>query len=684
MAGTKYTADGGGGNITDGKTINKDSIKKIHLIFKTHLDLGFTDFAKNVEQKYFESYIPDAIKLSEEMSGSENRFIWTIGSYLIYEGLKSCDANEKKMIENAVKKGYLRWHALPFTTHTEMLDPSLFEFGIGISKKLDERFNLKTIAAKMTDVPGHTAALIPLLAKNGIKFLHIGVNPASAVPDVPDVFLWRDKSGNEIIVMYSKDDYGLTNAAPDCNFALSFAHTGDNQGPSSAEAVLKTYEKLKNDYPNAKIIASTLDDYACELLKFKDSLPVVIGEIGDTWIHGIGTDPKKVSEYRALSRLRNKWINDNEMDINSEAYYEFSKNLLCIPEHTWGMARYILNDYENYNQAALKKLRKTPICKKVEKSWQEQRDYNKNALNSITDSKLREEADKEIALLKPKIPSLKGFTQIGGGEIIKTKLFDLSFDNTTGSINYLKDKGSKKIVANKNNPIGLFTYEIFSKDNFDRFAKQYIKNLKTTYRWSMPSFTKPGMDENIEHMHTMPDKAEIYVRHEKNGVKIIVKLIMAEDMVENFGCPKNAFTEVYLPDNEPIIDLSFSWFNKKACRAPEALWFSFSPKVKKPKLWLMDKMGTMISPLDVIKGGNRHLHGVQKGIFYNDDDISIEIETKDAALVAPGEMSLTDFNNKQPALKKGFYFNLFNNQWNTNFPYWCEENAKFRFKIKIR
>ena len=33
-------------------------------------------------------------------------------------------------------------------------------------------------------------------------------------------------------------------------------------------------------------------------------LPVITQEIGDTWIHGVGTDPKKVAQYRELLRWR--------------------------------------------------------------------------------------------------------------------------------------------------------------------------------------------------------------------------------------------------------------------------------------------------------------------------------------------------------------------------------------------
>ena len=36
--------------------------KTIHLVFKTHLDIGFTDHAEKVRRQYHERFIPQAIE----------------------------------------------------------------------------------------------------------------------------------------------------------------------------------------------------------------------------------------------------------------------------------------------------------------------------------------------------------------------------------------------------------------------------------------------------------------------------------------------------------------------------------------------------------------------------------------------------------------------------------------------
>ena len=217
-------------------------ISTVHVVFKTHLDLGFTDTAANVTDRYVHEYLPRAIALAEELErrGGAARFIWTTGSWLIHEALRLGSADERAALERAIRAGHVRWHGLPMTTHTELMDPGLVEHGIAIGRRLDERFGVRTIAAKMTDVPGHTIGLVPFLARAGLEFLHLGVNDASAVPEVPEFFVWRAPDGSEVVVNYARS-YGATElgvaVVPGGGEALHLAHTGDNMGPPPVEEI---------------------------------------------------------------------------------------------------------------------------------------------------------------------------------------------------------------------------------------------------------------------------------------------------------------------------------------------------------------------------------------------------------------------------------------------------------------
>ncbi|UOK57857.1 hypothetical protein MGI18_26755 [Bacillus sp. OVS6] len=73
-------------------------IEVVHVVFKTHLDIGFTDLAENVTNQYIQSYIPKAIELSRELEKEKDSagFVWTTGSWLIHEYLKRANADEKR------------------------------------------------------------------------------------------------------------------------------------------------------------------------------------------------------------------------------------------------------------------------------------------------------------------------------------------------------------------------------------------------------------------------------------------------------------------------------------------------------------------------------------------------------------------------------------------------------------
>jgi hypothetical protein len=168
------------------------------------------------------------------------KFVWTTGSWLIHQHLENGTAQQRKNLERAIEKGIISWHALPYTTHTELLSANLFRAGLGYCRDLDSWFGRKTTGAKMTDVPGHTLGMVPLLVEAGVRFLHIGVNSASTPPDVPPVFRWRTVHDEEIVVMY-QNDYGTTLLPDGMNHGIGFAHTMDNMGPQSVSQVVESH-----------------------------------------------------------------------------------------------------------------------------------------------------------------------------------------------------------------------------------------------------------------------------------------------------------------------------------------------------------------------------------------------------------------------------------------------------------
>lgn len=64
-------------------------VKRVLVMFKCHLDVGFTDTQAGVMRQYFDHYFPQAIQVATAMRQSgEDRYVWTTGSWLLYEHSK--------------------------------------------------------------------------------------------------------------------------------------------------------------------------------------------------------------------------------------------------------------------------------------------------------------------------------------------------------------------------------------------------------------------------------------------------------------------------------------------------------------------------------------------------------------------------------------------------------------------
>lgn len=682
-------------------------MKTVHLIFKTHLDVGFTDLAAHVFQKYCDHYIPQALKLARDMreAGRPERFVWTVGSWLVYEYLEQADAAARRRMEAGIAAGDIAWHALPFTMHTELMDASLFRFGLSLARDLDHRFGRRTIAAKMTDVPGHTRAIVPLLAQQGVRFLHIGVNPVCKPPEVPPVFRWRAPDGSEVLVAYSFG-YGSTFAIKGFHDGLAFAHTGDNLGPPPASGILQSFEACRAASPGALVKASTLDAFARKLLQHRDELPIVTDEIGDTWIHGGASDPYKIAAYRALCRQRNVWEQNGLARRHAVAFRVCSRHLLVVPEHTWGLdIKTHLGDYRNYGAEDLARARTRDLvpasavpaayarylCHRehapfpqrystVEASWAEQRGYVRAAARALSGTPLDAEARRELRAAQPRRPARRGFAPLRETGIVAAGDFIIKLDRKTGALIHLQHAGGGVSWCDARHPMGLFRYQTFSQGDYDRWLRAYCVHLDKHAGWAVPDLSKPGMDlvrPRPRHAFFPPSRADICMRRGPVADVVLVTLALPDRINPQAGAPCEVLLRYTFAHGQARVEIDVWWFGKPATRLPEAAWFSFQPAVKKPQDWRIEKLGEWFSPLDVVADGNRNLHAVGHAIR-ND---GLTIETLDAPLVAPGAPRLLEFDKTQPALDGGMHFNLYNNVWGTNFPMWTDQDAHFRFSI---
>lgn len=683
-------------------------VRAVHLVAKTHLDLGFTDLADAVVERYVEDFFPRAIAVAADLrrrdpSPDGARLVWSTGSWILREALERRGSDEQRAaVAAAIEKGDLDWHGLPLTFHTELLDARLFRHGLSISRRLDERFGRRTNAAKMTDVPGHTRSMVPLLAEAGIGFLHLGVNPAWPVPEVPSTFRWRSPDGAEVVVAYSAGGYGADVVVPGCTAVLSFLHSGDNLGPPSADEVVAAHDELAERYPGAEVRASTLSAYAEDLLASVavDDLPVVTAEIGDPWLFGAGSDPQKVAAYRWLARWADE-LADRLPETTSDAIDDL---LLLVAEHTWGLdQKVVFPDEPAWDDATLARLRSEPAGEWFEASWAEQRAYVDGAAEVLRD-----------ALHRP-VPGVGGSEPWGlamsvadhadevprwpvrddgrpmpdlvevpaDGVVPVSRNWIVRLDPSTGAIVGLHRRTAQgRVLADEDHPLGLLGHQTFSAADYDRFYDQLCPTPDDEW-WAARDNTKPGVAEaGVVGERVEPRASGVWwaSRHE-SWVEVMARVAFPPDRP---GAPTDVWLQWHWADEPDHLDLTLRvwWTTKPATRLPEASWLSWNPVVDDPTAWRMDKLGQPVSPLDVLARGGRSLHAVGRGgVTYDGPDGALRLETPDAPLVTPGRPNLLDADPPSPDLAGGWHVLLHDNCWGTNFPMWNEGPMAFEFRL---
>ena len=578
------------------------SVKRVLVMFKCHFDAGFIDTQTAVVHKYFNQYFPAAIQVAAAQNASgRRRYTWTTGSWLLYEYLEQASSEDRKRMELAIAANQIAWHALPFTWQTEMLDRSMIEGSLAISRSLDTRFGRTTTGAKLTDVPGHTRGLVRPLAEHGVSFLDIGVNDASTPAELPPIFLWTS-SGQSLPVMYHHG-YGATTRVPNSDLAISIEVRGDNSGPHTPDEIAEIYNRLAYSYPKAEIMAASLTEIATAVAPHRDSLPVVTEEIGDTWIYGCASDPLKVARYREVARLRQSWIRTARIRIGDDTDLALLRHMLLEAEHTWGTDTKTWLDFDHYTPGDLAKMLDTKNYKVVEFSWAEKRQDLLDGIATLP-MVLREQAQQAVKALKPTVPqpTANAVSHSGKGPV-ETTHFVVDFDPQTGAIVQLQDKTTGREWAGKSNPLALFTYQTLSQDDYDRFFAKYIKSKAD---WAFKDFGKP----NIASFGAIdPGVASATERPLPRGHPRLHRVIaMLEiDDPEAFKLwprrlPRTIYLELILPNQQPIVNLNLYCFQKPATRMPEAMWLTFNPAPPSEKGWdpksaTLQKSGRNVSPL---------------------------------------------------------------------------------------
>eukprot|EP00053_Salpingoeca_punica_P002328 m.37251 g.37251 ORF g.37251 m.37251 type:complete len:723 (-) comp11520_c0_seq4:1207-3375(-) len=694
----------------------------VHVVQSCHLDVGFAELAA-VELENYKNYFLQAVDIANDFRQNPGQNgegqIFTTHSFLVSllldcppsMGFACPTQEEHDIIVKALQDGDLVMQALPHNAQTDTFSSPFFDVAINLAKAWSNKLGIpEPLTMTQRDVPGATRAIIPRLVKAGILAYSGGVNLASLPPAVPKIFKWVDMASNtSVLGLVHPNGYGGIDR-DDCvtidglPHVLCMDYNYDNTGPWTRPDVEQHWQQIMAEFPGAKVVPSTYDTFVRLAMPFIDTLPVVTQEMGDTWIYGVPSDPLKVSMYREAVRaweacaettcpMSDPRVANFTRLLLKKCVAEISKaleNLSIInavsltqshfftisPEHTWGgdVGNW-LNDTTNWSNDAFHKLQfSAPNFLYITRTWQEQRDWGLTfALEALQNHPLGKDVRTRWRNLVPLMPDLSSFVEVADVSSFTVSLphVQAAFDIGTGALRSLKRLNDGWDFATNSTQIGVLEYHKYSMGQYAVFWDEYAQRLDGQIpSWMAQDFGKLGLvNDSLGEVEEIVD-GRLQTLYWSEELLQVVAEIALTDMVHNvYGAPQV--------------------FNKTATRYPEAMWLRFNPVLKTPgRGWTMDKLDSLIDPLDVMVNGSRHLHAVKTGVFHTASHFSVL--TLDAPVVSWGAAFPfpTPSGDWQPDLLDGVNFCLWNNIWGTNYIMWypfvpSDMNILYRFKLDL-
>lgn len=735
----------------------ENQVKEIVVVFKTHYDIGYTDLVTNILTRYRTTFADRALAVIEQSRSlpPSQQFTWTVPGWPLKEMLWPGQTPERReKLLQAVKEGRLAVIAMPFSIETETLDLEDLVEGMTYSANLTHELGQPLPrAAKMTDVPEHTWVLPTLLKHAGVNFLQVGCNGGSKPMQVPPLFWWEGRDGSRLLTAYSPE-YGTPLLPPEdwpYPVWLAVIMTGDNHGPPTAAEVNKLIVQAAKEMPDVKVKFGRLEDfYDAFMAENTRDIPVVRGDMPDTWIHGFESMPvetKTGCNVRPLegavamldTELRAAGLETAPLSQPLARAYE---NSLLYSEHTFGYygsqpggfwygdewkqklaegkyARFLqsFNDKRAYIHTTESIItnaldeRMQRLAQSVDADgprivvfnplpWARGGEVQVNvpddgcsSVRDLASGKILDAvvtAGRTLRFFAGDVPAggYKTFQPVagrspasvasGGQGVIENAFLRLKVDAARGGIVSLVDlKTGRELVSPKDeNALGAYLHERFAKTNVDAFTKAYTRG------WA----SHPGsdFDKPIPPALQQPYAAikltnwTVATQTTPLAKTIVLHSAAAAPLAESVTL------KYTLSARQPYLDMEWTIDDKTADPLPEGGWLCFPFNLEHPKFELA-RLGSLIDPAtDIIDGGNRHLLCLNSGMTVTGPDgFGVGLCPLDSPLVSLDEPGLWKFSLHYAPKRARVFINLYNNQWDTNFPLWQDGSWNSRVRLWV-
>jgi hypothetical protein len=262
--------------------------------------------------------------------------------------------------------------------------------------------------------------------------------------------------------------------------------------------------------------------------------------------------------------------------------------------------------------------------------------------------------------------------------VIANEFFRLQVDAARGGVVSLVDlkSGRELVAAQDENSLGSYWHERFAKTNVDAFVQAYCRGWAKS---PASDFNKPiPVSQQFPYAAVTLTNWTVLVQTSPLAKTIILHSADAVPLAK-------AVTLKYtLYDAQPWLDVEWAIDGKTPDPMPEGGWLCLPFNLEQPHFEL-SRLGSLIDPArDIIDGGNRHLLCLNSGMTVTSPDgYGVGLCPLDSPLVSLDEPGLWKFSLQFTPKRARVFINLYNNQWDTNFPLWQDGSWNSRVRLWV-
>ena len=246
---------------------------------------------------------------------------------------------------------------------------------------------------------------------------------------------------------------------------------------------------------------------------------------------------------------------------------------------------------------------------------------------------------------------------------MKLRHFIVRFDLEKGGISSLVENATgRELVKQGGHVLGQFLHERFSRNEVNRYSKIYNEREKND------GLSKPGMPDVAHSPYAAITPSGWRARMKRSPLG--VEVVMTPD--DTKGLAKAYEMRFSFPDHLPCVDITWRVEDKTPDPIPEGGWLCLPFNVEGPTFRVGRIGGTIDPTKDIIFGANKDILCTDRAITVRSGPggAGVGVASADLPLWSLGRPGLWRYEPDYVPTEPEVFANLYNNQWNTNFPLW--------------